>query len=69
MTFTELEYVLMLACAVLLWRASAVRRALDRESDRANRYANDLISIYEGKGSVVKDDEGRYMFKRKETNQ
>jgi hypothetical protein len=69
MTFTELEYVLMLACAVLLWRASALRRFLDRESDRANRYANDLISIYEGKGSVVKDDEGRYMFKRKETNQ
>jgi hypothetical protein len=69
MTFTELEYVLMLACAVLLWRASALRRVLDRESDRANRYANDLISIYEGKGSVVKDDEGRYMFKRKETNQ
>jgi acyl-CoA synthetase (AMP-forming)/AMP-acid ligase II len=59
MTFTELEYVLMLACAVLLWRASALRRALDRESARANRYADNLILIYEGKGSVVKDDEGR----------
>ncbi len=69
MTFTELEYVLMLACAVLLWRASAVRRALDRESARANKYADNLIAIYEGKGSVVKDDEGRYMFKHKESNQ
>jgi hypothetical protein len=46
----------------------ANRRA-DIEAYRANRYANDLILIYEGKGSVVKDDEGRYMFKRKETNQ
>jgi hypothetical protein len=69
MTFTELEYVLMLACAVLLWRASALRRALEHEHDRASRYANNLISIYEGKGSVVKDDEGRYMFKHKESNQ
>jgi len=69
MMFTELEYVLLLACAVLLWRASALRRALDRESARANRYADNLILIYEGKGSVVKDDEGRYMFKHKETNQ
>jgi hypothetical protein len=69
MTFTELEYVLMLACAVLLWRASALRRALDRESARANQYANNLILIHQGKGIVVKDDEGRYMFKQKETNQ
>lgn len=66
MTFTELEYVLMLACVVLLWRASALRRALDIESFRANKYANNLIAIYEGKGKVIKDDEGRYTFK--ETN-
>jgi hypothetical protein len=69
MTFTELEYVLMLACAVLLWRASALRRALEHEHDRANHYANNLILIHQGKGSVVKDDEGRYMFKHKESNQ
>ena len=67
MTFTELEYVLMLACAVLLWRASALRRALDMESYRANKYANFLTAVYEGKGKVIKDDEGRYAFK--ETNQ
>ena len=66
MMFTELEYVLLLACAVLLWRASALRRALDRESARANRYADNLILICEGKGKVIKDDEGRYTFK--ETN-
>jgi phage major head subunit gpT-like protein len=69
MTFTELEYVLMLACAVLLWRASVANRRADIESDRANRYAAFLTDLYEGRGSVVKDDEGRYMFKHKETNQ
>ena len=69
MTFTELEYVLLLACAVLLWRASVANRRADIEAYRANKYANNLISIYEGTGRVVKDDEGRYMFKQKETNQ
>jgi hypothetical protein len=67
MTFTELEYVLLLACAVLLWRASVASRRADIEAYRANKYANNLIAIYEGKGKVIKDDEGRYTFK--ETNQ
>jgi len=69
MTFTDLEYVLMIAVFALLWRASVANRKADYEEDRASQYANHLISIYEGKGSVVKDDEGRYMFKQKETNQ
>ena len=67
MTFTELEYVLMLACAVLLWRLSVMRRALELAVMRADQYASNLIAIYEGKGKVIQDDEGRYTFK--ETNQ
>jgi hypothetical protein len=68
MNFTELEYLLMLACAVLLWRASVLTRTLDRETARANQYANNLILIYEGKGKVVKDDDGRYMFQTNQLN-
>jgi hypothetical protein len=67
MTFTELEYVLMLACAVLLWRVSAANRRADYESHRANKYADNLIAVCHGKGKVIKDGEGRYTFK--ETNQ
>lgn len=66
MTFTELEYVLMLAVAVLLWRGSALQRRLDRARDQADRYADFLIKVGEGKGSVVKNDEGTWVYKPKE---
>ena len=66
--FTELEYLLMLACAVLLWRASVLTRTLDRETARANQYANNLILIYEGKGKVVQDDDGHYKFQANQLN-
>jgi hypothetical protein len=69
MTFTELEYVLMLACAVLLWRASVANRKAEHEAARANTYAEFLTDIGKGQGSVVKNDEGTWTFKRKETNQ
>lgn len=69
MTFTELEYVLMLACAVLLWRASAASRKADYEAERANRYADFLMDVGKGRGHVTKNDEGTWVFKRKETNQ
>jgi len=68
MTFTELEYVLMLAGAVLLWRASEAGRKAHIESDRANRYADFLMEVGKGQGSVVKGDDGIWEFKRK-TNQ
>lgn len=69
MTFTELEYVLMLACVVLLWRASVASRKADLEADRANRYADFLMDVGKGNGRVIKNDDGIWEFKRKETNQ
>jgi len=60
MTFTELEYVLMIAVAVLLWRASALHRALDHESHRANKYANWMKDVYDKKGKIVEKDDGYY---------
>lgn len=66
MTFTELEYVLMLAVAVLLWRVSAIQRSLDDVRRRADRYVDFLIGVGQGKGTVVKNDEGTWVYKRKE---
>lgn len=62
MTFTELEYVLMLAVAVLLWRGSVMQRRLDDTRRRADRYADYLINVGKGKGSVIKDKEGEWMY-------
>lgn len=63
MTFTELEYVLMLAVAVLLWRASAIQRSLDDARRRADRYADFLINVGKGKGFVIEDEEGTWTYK------
>ncbi len=60
MTFTELEYVLMIAVAVLLWRNSVLRNAAAQEERRANKYANWLVGVYEKKGKIVQKDDSYY---------
>jgi hypothetical protein len=65
MTFTELEYVLMLAIAVLLWRGSVLQRRLDYMRRMAERYGDFLINIGEGKGIVTKNEHGTWTYKEK----
>jgi len=60
MTFTDLEYILMIAVAVLLWRNSVLRGAAEREERRANKYANWLMNLYEKKGKIVQKDDGYF---------
>ncbi len=62
MTFTELEYVLMLAVAVMLWRGSVLQRRLDDARRRADRFADYLINVGKGKGSVTKNKEGDWIY-------
>lgn len=66
MAFTELEYVLMLAIAVLLWRGSVMQRRLDDARRTADRYADFLINVGKGKGSVTQNEEGTWTYKGKE---
>ncbi len=63
MTFTELEYVLMLTVAVLLWRLSAQARRIDWLVVRSDRYANFLIQVGKREGRVVLNENGVYEFK------
>ncbi len=63
MTFTELEYVLMLTVAVLLWRLSAQARRIDWLVLRSDRYANFLIQVGKREGRVVLNENGVYEFK------
>ena len=60
MNFTDLEYILMLAVAVLLWRNSVLRNAAAQEERRANKYANWLVGVYEKKGKIVQKDDSYY---------
>ena len=60
MNFTELEYILMLAVAVLLWRNSSMRAWAMSEEHRANKYARWLMGVYEKKGKIVQKDDGYY---------
>lgn len=60
MNFTELEYVLMLAVAVLLWRNTSVKIWAKNEELRANKYANWLMGVYKKKGKIVEKDDGYY---------
>ena len=60
MTFTELEYVLMIVVAVLMWRVSSVKEWALSEEYRANKYARWMKSIYENKGKIVEKDDGYY---------
>lgn len=63
--FTDFEYSLMLTVAVLLWRNADVKRWAEREERRANRYADFLVQVGSGKGSVIKTDEGKFEFREK----
>jgi hypothetical protein len=60
MNFTDLEYLLMLACAVLMWRNSVLLSAAAHEERRANRYADWLVGVYKNKGKIVQKDDGYY---------
>lgn len=60
MNFSDLEYVLMIAVAVLLWRNSVLRNAAAQEERRANKYANWLVGVYEKKGKIVQKDDSYY---------
>lgn len=60
--FTELEYVLMICIAVLLWRNSRLRAEQADMQDHAARYSYFLLQIYQGKGTVVRED-GKLTFK------
>lgn len=58
MTFTELEYLLMLAVAILLWRNAKLDAAKDDAVYEANKYASFLHRIGQGKGTVKADGTG-----------
>jgi hypothetical protein len=60
MSFTDLEYVLMIAVAVLLWRNASIRMWAEREERRANKYANWLVGVYEKKGKIVHKDDSYF---------
>ena len=60
MNFTELEYVLMIAVAVLLRRITAMKAFAASENDRANKYARWLKDVYDKKGKIVEKDDGYY---------
>lgn len=63
--FTDLEYVLMIAIAVLLWRNAKLDQAETDAINSANKYANFLIRIGKGEGTVVRDgDEFRFKEKK-----
>jgi hypothetical protein len=62
--FTDLEYLLMLACAVLLWRNASMKLRAKAEEYRANKYANWLIGVYQNKGKIVHKDDA-YFFEEK----
>lgn len=69
MTFTELEYVLMVTVAVLMWRNRVMYIDAMKSELRANKYADFLIQIAKGEGTVVKNDDGVWTFKPKEKHQ
>lgn len=60
MTFTELEYILMIVVAVLLWRVSSVTAWAESEEYRANKYARWMRDVYKKKGKIVEKDDGYY---------
>ena len=65
MNFTDLEYVLMIAVAVLLWRAADIRRWAESEERRANKYARWMEDVYHKKGTIVEKDVGYYFEEKK----
>ena len=67
MTFTELEYCLMLAVVVLLWRNSVLGNKLLMMTARADRYVGFLLAVHRGEGRVVEDADGFRYEQRRET--
>lgn len=65
MNFTDLEYVLMIAVAVLLWRNSSMKAWAESEEYRANKYARWMKEIYQKKGTIVEKDDGYYFEENK----
>jgi hypothetical protein len=65
MNFTDLEYVLMIAVAVLLWRNADTRRWAYYEKYRADKYARWMKEIYKKKGTIVEKDDGYYFEEKK----
>lgn len=57
MTFTELEYVLMLTAVVLMCRIGVLNRRIDFLVRQSDRYAEFLMSIGRGEGRVVLNQE------------
>jgi len=53
MSFTDLEYVLMIAVFALLWRNASAHLNVLREAARADKYSRWLVSVYENKGKIV----------------
>lgn len=66
MTFTDLEYVLMIAVFALLWRNMAAHMNTAREEARANKYARWLMGVHKNQGKIVHKDDAYYF---EETNQ
>ena len=58
--FTDLEYVLMIAIAVLLWRNASMKMWAKAEEYRANKYARWMTDVYKKKGKIVEKDDGYY---------
>jgi hypothetical protein len=58
--FTDLEYLLMLACAVLLWRNASIKLWAKAEQYRANKYADWLVGVYQKKGKIVQKDDNYF---------
>lgn len=62
MTFTELEYILMMAVAVMLWRNAVITGQRKKAESRADRYAGYLLAWYFKKGKVVRSPKGGFEF-------
>lgn len=60
MTFTELEYVLMLCCVVMAWRVSVVTSQRNMECERADRYCRFLLGVHRRQGKVVEKGDSFY---------
>lgn len=68
MTFTDLEWALMVTVVVLMWRNRVVYIDAMKLEARANKYADFLIQVAKGDGKVVQTDKG-WEFKSTEKHQ
>jgi hypothetical protein len=58
MTFTDLEYVLMLAVVVMLWRVAVAQRATVIAIAREKQSARALFDLAHGAAKIVKTEDG-----------